>query len=135
MKSMRKLGWTGALLLALAMSSGAAVARTADLYEPPRILTVGSQATDLQHTRDRIIAAGQSLGWAVVRETPELLELQYDKQGKHQVTVSVSYDTSGYLVRYVTSTNLNYAEVDGQRKIHPNYNRWVRNLIKQIGGQ
>lgn len=135
MKSMRKVGWTGALLLALAMSSGAAVARTADLYEAPRILTVGSQATDLQHSRDRIIAAGQSLGWAVVRETPELLELQYDKQGKHQVTVSVSYDTSGYLVRYVTSTNLNYAEVDGQRKIHPNYNRWVRNLIKQIGGQ
>ena len=135
MRSMRKVGWTGALLLALAMSSGAAVARTTDLYEPPRILTVGSQATDLQHSRDRIIAAGQSLGWAVVRETPELLELQYDKQGKHQVTVSVTYDTSGYLVRYVTSTNLNYAEVDGQRKIHPNYNRWVRNLIKQIGGQ
>lgn len=133
MKTQKAIGWSGALVLALALHSGAAIARTSDLYDAPKVLSVSATPLEARQMRDRIVAGGQSLGWAVTREEQGLLELSYDKQGKHRVTVTVRYDPSGYKIDYVTSFNMNYAEQDGVRKIHPNYNRWIQNLIKSIG--
>lgn len=134
-KSISALGSSGALalVLALALQSTAAMARVADLYEAPRVLSTSATPLEGVQMRDRIVRGGQALGWAVTLEAPGVVELTYDKNGKHQVTVAVRYDTAGYEVTYVRSFNLNYAEVDGVRKIHPNYNRWVLNLIKSIG--
>lgn len=127
-------GGAGALALALALHSGAAVAsRAADLQEAPRVLSTSPTPLDARQLRDRIVRGGQTLEWAVTREAPGLLELTLDKNGKHQVTVAVRYDATGYDVTYVRSFNLNYQEVNGVRKIHPSYNRWVLNLIKAIG--
>ena len=122
-----------AAVIALSLQSGAALARTADLYDAPKVLSVSATPLEATQTRDRIVAGGQALGWAVTREEPGLVELSFDKQGKHQVTVAVRYDQTGYKIDYVTSFNLNYEELGGVRKIHPNYNRWVLNLIKRIG--
>lgn len=133
MKIQKAMGWSGALVLALALHSGAAIARTADLYDAPKVLSVSATPLDARQVRDRIVAGGQSQGWAVTREEPGLVELSYDKQGKHQAAVVVRYDPSGYKIDYLSSFNLNYAEQDGVRKIHPNYNRWIQNLIKRIG--
>lgn len=129
-----KAHWIGALLaLALSAGSGAALARTADMHDAPKVLSVSATPLDKRQVRDRIVAGSQSLGWAVTREEDGLVELTYDKQGKHQVTVAVRYDPTGYKVDYLRSFNLNYEEQSGVRKIHPNYNRWVLNLIKAIG--
>ncbi|PJI98637.1 hypothetical protein CLU85_3466 [Acidovorax sp. 69] len=126
--------WAGVFIaLALCMASGAALARTADMYDAPKVLAVSATPLDASQTRDRIVAGGQALGWVVTREAPGLVELSYDKQGKHQVTVAVRYEPTGYKIDYVTSFNLNYEEIGGVRKIHPNYNRWILNLIKRIG--
>ena len=126
--------WVGAILaLALWSGSGAALARTAQMYEAPKVLSVSAAPLDNRQIRDRIVAGGQSLGWAVTREEDGLVELSYDKQGKHQVTVAVRYDPTGYTIDYVRSFNLNYEEQGGTKKIHPNYNRWILNLIKHIG--
>jgi len=133
MGTMRTNGWSSALLLALVLHSGAAMARTGDIYEPPKVLFVGADVPDAQQSRARIIAAGQSLGWTVAREEPGMVELHFDKQGKHQVNIAVRYDLTGYKIDYLNSFNLNYAEAGGQRKIHPNYNRWIRNLMQRIG--
>lgn len=122
-----------AAVIALSLHSGAAMARTADLYDAPKVLSVAATPLEATQTRDRIVAGGQALGWAVTREEPGLVELTFDKQGKHQVTVAVRYDPSGYKIDYVRSNNMNYEELGGVRKIHPNYNRWVLNLIKHIG--
>ena len=122
-----------AAVIALSLQSGAALARTADLYDAPKVLSVSATPLEAAQTRDRIVAGGQALGWAVTREEPGLVELSFDKQGKHQVTGAVRYDQTGYKIDYVTSFNLNYEELGGVRKIHPNYNRWVLNLIKRIG--
>lgn len=129
-----KARWCGALVVsALCVGSGAALARAAEMYDAPKVLSVSATPLDNRQIRDRIVAGGQSLGWAVTREEDGLVELSYDKQGKHQVTVAVRYDPTGYKVDYVRSFNLNYEEQGGAKKIHPNYNRWVLNLIKQIG--
>lgn len=133
MKTRKAIGWGGALALSVALHSGAAMARTADMYDAPKVLAASSVPLDARQMRDRIVAGSQALGWAVAHEEPGQLELSYDKQGKHQVTVSVRYDPTGYKIDYVRSFNLNYVEQDGVRKIHPNYNRWILNLIKHIG--
>lgn len=133
-KANTRMQWAGALLaLALYANSGTAWARTADMYDAPKVLSVAAAPLDSRQVRDRIVAGAQPLGWVVSREETGVVELTYDKQGKHQVTVAVRYDPTGYKIDYVRSFNLNYDEQGGVKKIHPNYNRWILNLIKHIG--
>lgn len=129
MKKMRHI----ALSVILAVAAGSAVARSAEIFEPPQVLWTSSAELTQQQLRDRIVAAGQSLGWMATKDEPGRLELHYDKQGKHQVTIAVAYDAQGYKISYLNSVNLNFEDADGVRKIHPNYNRWIRNLIQRIG--
>lgn len=122
-----------ALSVVLALAAGSATARSAEIFEPQQVLWTSSANHTQQQLRDRIVAAGQSLGWLVSKEEPGRLELQYDKQGKHHVTIAVEYDTQGYKISCLNSVNLNFEDTGGVRKIHPNYNRWIRNLMKRIG--
>jgi hypothetical protein len=46
----------------------------------------------------------------------------------HVASVDIRYDPERYFITYNGSTNLNY---DGLN-IHPNYNKWVRNLNRTI---
>lgn len=121
------------LSVALAVAAGNAMARSAEIFEPQQVLWTASAESTQQQLRDRIVAAGQSLGWMVSKDEPGRLELHYDKQGKHQVTIAVAYDAQGYKISYLNSVNLNFEKVGDERKIHPNYNRWIRNLMKRIG--
>lgn len=124
-----------AAVLALALHSGAAHARAEALYDAPQVVFSGAYTPTAEQVRDRIIQAGQSLGWAVTREAPGLVELQYDKQqGKHMAAIAVRYDHAGYKIDYLNSYNLNYADAGAGRRIHPNYNRWIRNLMQRISG-
>lgn len=133
MKTLRAVGWGETLVLALALHSGMALARTADMYDAPKVESTAVAPADAMQIRERILSGAKSLGWVVTREEPGLIGLSYDKQGKHQVTVAVRYDSLGYKVDYVSSFNLNYEELGSVRKIHPTYNRWIHNLIKRIG--
>lgn len=130
---MRKTMRHMALGMAMALVVGSAIARNTEIYAPPQILWSTASVPAQQQLRDRIVSAGQSLGWMVSKEEPGRLELSYDKQGKHQVTIAVQYDTTGYKIDYLSSVNLDFSEANGVRKIHPNYNRWIRNLVKRIG--
>lgn len=51
-----------AALIALSLHSGAALARTADMYDAPKVLSVSSTSLDATQTRDRIVAGGRR--WA-----------------------------------------------------------------------
>lgn len=128
MQTVRKI----ALGIAMTLVMGSAMARNTEIYEPPLVVW-SSSSTTMQQLRDRIVAAGQRLGWVVAKDEAGRLELYYNKQGKHQVTIAVRYDASSYQIEYLNSVNLNYADANGVRKIHPNYNRWIRNLLQQIG--
>lgn len=121
-------------VLALALHSGAAHARAEALVDAPRVVFSSAYVPSEAQVRERIILAGQSLGWAVARETPGTLELQYDKNGKHMAAIVVRYDHTGYKIDYLNSYNLNYADAGEGRRIHPNYNRWIRNLMQRISG-
>lgn len=129
MKMMRHIAFG----MVMAVAVGSAMARNTEIYEPPQVLWTPAVASTQVQLRDRIVAAGKSLGRVVSKEDDGRLELRYDKQGKHQVTISVQYDTTGYQISYLNSVNLDFVEANGVRKIHPNYNRWIRNLMLRIG--
>ncbi|ODT37254.1 MAG: hypothetical protein ABS55_03805 [Lautropia sp. SCN 70-15] len=124
-----------AIVLPLVTLTGVAHARTAPLVEPERMLLPAAQgkARGVDNVRAAIISGGQSLGWSVLQDEPGKLTLKYNKQGKHEVVVDALYDEQSYQLRYVDSTNMNYNKDDSGANIHPNYNRWIRNLIKYIG--
>lgn len=121
------------LLAALALS-GVAYARQSVLVEPPRTMLVAPDgAASAERVKAAVIAGSSGLGW-VVREDPAgRLRLSYNKQGKHEVTIDCLYDAQGYQLKYVSSMNMNYEKDSAGEQIHPNYNRWIANLIKTIG--
>ncbi len=120
-------------VLALALHSGTVHARAEALVDAPQVVFTSAYVPTQAQVRDRIILAGQSLGWVVTREAPGSLELEYDKQnGKHKAAIVVRYDHTGYKIDYLSSYNLNYADAGEGRRIHPNYNRWIRNLMQRI---
>lgn len=81
----------------------------------------------LAQRADQIRAAGAILGWRIESEGPGLLRGTLLLR-THQAVVQIPYDTQRFAIRYVSSTNLNFA--DGM--IHRNYNSWVQNLQNTI---
>lgn len=81
----------------------------------------------LAQRADQIRAAGASLGWRTESQSPGLMRGTLDLRS-HQAVVDISYDVQRFMIRYVSSTNLNY---DGTT-IHQNYNSWINNLQNAI---
>ncbi|RRS05135.1 hypothetical protein EIP75_06075 [Aquabacterium soli] len=129
-----KLVCTAALLAVLWAASPAHAARQAPLIEPERVTlqSPDGQPLTAEKVRNAILMGAQPLGWLVSKDTPGVLELSYNKQNKHYVVVRATYDERGYQLRYVSSTNLNYEVKTAGPEIHPNYNRWIQNMIAHI---
>ena len=77
--------------------------------------------------RDAIIRAGTGIGWQMTVEGPGAI-VGFLQNRSHTVTVDIPYSTDGYAIKYRTSTNMNA----GDGKIHPNYNRRVDRLSRNI---
>lgn len=120
--------------LALVSVLGLAQARsTVALIEPSRVVLVATaEPLTLDGIRSAIVRGGARHGWTVQNDAPGKMTLKYNKQNKHEVVVDVSYDTTGFQIRYVSSSNMKYEDVGGQALIHPFYNTWVANLSRAI---
>ena len=123
--------------LALSLLMGAALARSAVvLVEPERVALVsGASPLTRESVRQAIVKGGARHQWTVANDQPGLLQLRYIKEGKHHVVVDVSYDTTGFQIRYVSSTNMKYESTNGVPMIHPFYNKWVTNLSLAISAE
>jgi len=67
--------------------------------------------------------------WTIQKQTAnEIIATLYVRQ--HAATVSIIFNQDGYAIDYQSSENLDYNEKRGT--IHPNYNRWVGNLDRNI---
>jgi hypothetical protein len=122
-----------ALILGGAVLCGTAQARQSPLVEPPRSELSVDGTGSVERVKSSIVAAASSLGWVVRADEPGRMRLVYNKQGRHEVTIDCVYDAKGYQLKYVQSMNMNYGRDDAGEMIHPNYNRWINNLIKTIG--
>lgn len=117
------------------LASTATMARQAPLVEPARVAMapISAKAQTAEDVRGYIVNGARTLGWTLAGEKAGQVTLKFNKQNKHEVVISADYNDKGYQLRYVSSSNMNYEENGGQREIHPNYNRWINNLIKRIG--
>lgn len=69
--------------------------------------------------------------WAIAKEKGNSLEaLQTSRGLSAKITVSWTKDTVS--IKYLDSIGFDFREEGGQRLIHPNYNKWIGNLQKDI---
>jgi len=124
----------GALLaLSLAAAIGPALARSANMVELGRqeVVTFDGRPLTPDSMRKAILYGGLTRRWTAVGEQPGVLSLQASNGG-HQVVVDVAYDAKTYEIRYKSSVDMNYEQVDGKVSIHPKYNQWVKDLSTAI---
>ncbi|MBL8278464.1 MAG: hypothetical protein JNL93_17335 [Pelomonas sp.] len=117
----------------LGLALGTASARDEPMWNPERV-SVQSQANVTQDgLRTAIIRGGARRNWTILDEAPGEIKLKQSRNGKHEATVKVAYDATGYQLSYADSYNLN---VDlGRQRIHPTYNMWLRNLSADIASE
>lgn len=83
------------------------------------------------YSRDELVKAfvraGSHAGWVIAPQEPGVL-LGTVTARSHQASVLITHTTKAYHIAYKDSVGL---KADGNN-IHPNYNRWVRNLDAAI---
>ncbi len=91
----------------------------------------------LSQVENRIIKAGASLGWLMKPLKPGLVRGTI-RRGRHSAVVNIEYDTSAYSILYGSSQRLSEGtgsletRYEGEKVIHKRYNRYVKNLNRQI---
>lgn len=125
-----------AILLLGAVLAAGAQARSAPIYEPARVRLTSAQGVPLgaEQVRAAIVSGAAVRHWQVVAQGPDKVTLRYEKAGKFEAVVDVNYSADGFQVVYVSSNNLEYQRSSTGTEIHPNYNRWIKNLELDIGG-
>jgi hypothetical protein len=85
------------------------------------------QAKSLDTVKNAIMQAGQERQWIMKPVAPGVIDGTLIVR-THTVKVRISYNTQGYKIDYVDSTDMKAA--DG--KIHRKYGLWVQNLDGDI---
>ena len=95
---------------------------------------VDSAPISVQISEDKvekaIVLACVERGWKAQVLGPGVIEARLDIR-THVAIVTIQFDSTHFSIQYKDSENLNYR--DG--KIHPNYNKWVKNLERSIQKQ
>ena len=115
-----------ALLVLATCIGGAAQARDEAMWEPHRVALSEQRALNAEDLRKVFIRAGARRNWSVVADNAGEIHLKQNRQGKHEAIVAIKYDATGYQLSYLSSYNLNAKPEE--RRIHPTYNMWLRNL-------
>ncbi|BBQ84478.1 hypothetical protein WP3W18E02_30070 [Klebsiella sp. WP3-W18-ESBL-02] len=102
----------------------AGCARTAPIEQINTVVSAGHSA---EQVKNAILKAGIQRDWIMTEAAPGVIKAT-QKARDHSATANIKYSATGYSIVYDSSFNLKAS--DG--KIHKNYNRWVRNLDKDI---
>lgn len=134
-----KSGFVKNVVLAVALLTLlGACERLRPVYEvhSQTVPVVGAPPT-LNQVEDRIIKAGASLGW-LMKPVKSGLVRGTIRRKRHVAVVKIEYDTSTYSILYDSSQRLSIGtgsletRYEGQRVIHKRYNKYVKNLNRQI---
>ncbi|HAT1681597.1 TPA: hypothetical protein I8Y21_002259 [Klebsiella oxytoca] len=102
----------------------AGCARTAPIQQ---VSTTVSAGHTQEQVKNAILKAGVQRQWIMTEVSPGVIKARQQSRD-HMAEVRITYSATRYDIRYDNSLNLRAS--DG--KIHKNYNRWVRNLDKDI---
>ena len=115
-----------AMLVATGCRKGAPVLD----FESQPMPQTSAKLTDAK-IKDAMIRAGTSQGWQVVPEKQARTLRATLHNRTHVAVATITYTLKEFTIRYNDSTNLEYEN----GVIHPNYNRWVKNLHKAINSE
>ncbi|MDR3159867.1 MAG: hypothetical protein LBU11_12895 [Zoogloeaceae bacterium] len=94
------------------------------------VIVAGNVQDAQGKTRAAIIESAKKHKWKVVEDKPSRLRLQLDIR-RHRLIIAVAVKGGSVDIDYVDSVNLNYEkDAKGNESIHPNYNGWIRRLLK-----
>lgn len=103
---------------------------SAPVLESPRQANVPSGVT-MANVEEAILNAMRARGWAVHDRGRGHIVADLNVRA-HFARVDIRYSANSVSVEYVDSENLEYEVVDGQPRIHGNFNSWMTNLIRDI---
>ncbi|MGL4858888.1 MAG: hypothetical protein ACRC5A_03970 [Enterobacteriaceae bacterium] len=81
----------------------------------------------IEQVKNAILKAGHGREW-IMEDTGFGVINATMKARTHMVEVRINYSATRYSITYTTSKNMKASN----GKIHPTYNRWIRNLDKAI---
>jgi hypothetical protein len=87
---------------------------------------LGSGHTEAQ-VKNSIIKAGVQRKWIMNEAGPGVIKARL-QSNDYVAQTRINYSATGYTITYESSMNLSA----GGGRIHPGYNRWVRNLDRDI---
>ena len=110
--------------------------RLAVMDDPWRIeFQGGAKPVTRQDLEQVVTIVGATRGWKVANSTEGRMELT-NVIREHTMSIELTYDATGYGIRYLQSTNLLYEELARSgatlRVIHGNYNGWIKDLVSGI---
>jgi hypothetical protein len=122
------------LLLGLCISTGALAARATkmDTFDNIPLQSASGKSLTLAQVKQAITSAAKSREWAVKDSGPSQITATILVRGEFRVTVDIPFTTKEFSIKYASSENLNYKESSKGPMIHPNYNKWVKNLSGDI---
>lgn len=113
-------------------SAPAHAGRADPLFTPEPIEVPAGKSAD--EVKNAVRRALLQRNWRVKEIARGHVEAKYSKAGRrgveHVATVDIQYDTKNIRIAYKDSQELNYDK--DANEIHPTYNKWVRNLEKDI---
>jgi hypothetical protein len=122
--------WAVVLLAALGMVTMAPPALAAEVLVDPPAISVPA-GLDEKAVNKAIRLGVAQRGWVVSRQEPGFIEATLNLRS-HVAKVGITYDRSVISIRYLDSSNLDYAVKKGVARIHGNYLKWVNNLVRDI---
>lgn len=118
------------ILITLLVSLWLAACATAPVLESPRQLDVPA-AAEQGEVEDAILQAMRDRGWSVHERSDGHIVADLNVRS-HFARVDIRYDASSVSLEYVDSRKLEYQVVEGEERIHGNFNSWMDNLINDI---
>ena len=111
--------------------------RLALIDDPVRVeFQSGAPVPTRDALQQAITSAAASQDWKVANPADGRMELTRTVRNEHTMLIEVTYSSSGYLIRYLQSTNLMYsdkgAKGENVRVIHGNYNEWINDLVLAV---
>ena len=119
-----------AVLALLALLSFNAGARSAPFEDPAPISVTGGMSIEGVRKSVKVALIGRN--WVISEDTGNKITASYAKKD-WSATIVVAYGLREISIKYADSTNLDFSQnEDGTREVHPNYSKWIANLVMDI---
>lgn len=96
------------------------------------VSTTSGKALNAEQVKSAIQVAASLRSWSIATPHDGKLQGTLNVHGKHTVIVEITYTTAQYSIAYKDSSNMKFSMANGQKVIHPGYNKWVQELNEAI---